>query len=168
MENDRKKYSLNRLSQKQWADYKSIRLEALLAEPDKFGSSYDSEVAKSDQDWQKLLMNNHRAIFGLYFFDKLIGLTGVALYNGNPNKAIFFSSYIKKEHRGNKLAMSFYQKRIAWARDMQCSCIIVSHREGNDASKAANQRFGFSFTHLETTVWPDGKLDNEVFYKLDL
>lgn len=92
MENDRKKYSLNRLSQKQWADYKSIRLEALLAEPDKFGSSYD----------------------------------------------------------------------------MQCSCIIVSHRAGNDASKAANQRFGFSFTHLETTVWPDGKLDNEVFYKLDL
>ncbi|MBL1408496.1 GNAT family N-acetyltransferase [Sphingobacterium faecale] len=168
MKNNIGQYDLIRLSADQWQAYKDIRLEALQAEPGKFGSNYAKESNYSDQEWSTLLENDNRAIFGLYHQSNLVGLTGVALFYGDHSKALLFSSYIKPEHRGKGVSTLFYEERMAWARQKNCRSILVSHRAGNEASKAANQRFGFVYTHSEKVTWPDGSTDDELMYSLDI
>ncbi len=161
-------YTLQRLLPSQWEEYKAIRLEALKTNPEMFGSSYESEVVYSQHDWISLLEKETRAIFALYHTNSLVGLCGVALKKDEPSKAILFSSFIKMPHRGKGLSKLFYQARINWARQKNCSAIVVSHRVGNELSKAANQRFGFKYTHTKEVTWPDGALANELNYSLEL
>lgn len=161
-------YSLHRLLPSEWAEYKSIRLEALQSNPEMFGSSYLKEVTYSQNDWIALLENDKRAIFVLYNIDSIIGLTGVAIDRDDATSAVLFSSFIRPEHRGKGMARLFYQARIDWAREKKCSSITVSHRAGNEISKAANQRFGFKYTYTKEVTWPDGVSADEVMYVLQL
>lgn len=46
--------------------------------------------------------------------------------------------------------------------------IMVSHRAGNESSKAANQKFGFKYLHANNVSWPDGEFADELVYVLDL
>lgn len=161
-------YKLKRFYASEWESYKTIRLEALTTNPELFGSSYVNELTYSREKWISLLENESRAIFALYHLDKLIGLTGVVLNRNNSSEAILISSFIQKLYRGMGLSKLFFQARIDWARQKNCSVIVVSHRIGNEASKAANQRFGFSYTHSEETIWPDGTKADELMYELRL
>lgn len=161
-------YRLEHLGPPQWQEYKSIRLEALKTNPELFGSIYAKEVLYSQDDWISLLENDARAIFALYHLDLLIGLTGVVLNRDNQSEAILISSFIKKVHRGRGLSQLFFQARIEWARQKECDKVIVSHRAGNEASKAANQRFGFVYSYSKESLWPDGLLADELIYCLSL
>ena len=81
---------------------------------------------------------------------------------------VLSASYIRKEYRGQGISALFYQTRIDWARENGYTEVYVAHREGNDASRAANQKFGFKYTHTEQTVWPDGTQSNKLWYRLEL
>ncbi len=146
--------------------YRSIRLEALLKEPAVYGSNYKREAAFRDEEWEKRLNNPDSASFGLYYGDRLIGTTGIVV--SDPGKGTLIASYICKEHRGKGLSSLLYQARIDWAKAIGLTHLIVSHRKSNHASKAANQRFGFRYTHEEITTWPDGIEEANIFYCLDL
>lgn len=161
-------YTLQRLLPPQWEDYKSIRLEALHTNPEMFGSNYAKEVAYSQNDWLSFLENESRAMFALYHGKSLIGLSGVTLKKDDATIAVLFASFIKSAHRGKGLSKLFYKARIDWARQKKCGLIIVSHRVGNTLSKAANQRFGFKYTHAEEVNWPDGVRAEELMYSLEL
>lgn len=161
-------YKIERIAPSQWQNYKLIRLEALKTNPELFGSSYAKEVLYSQDDWIALLENDARAIFALYHLDLLIGLSGVVLNRDNQSEAILISSFIKEAYRGRGLSQLFFQARIEWARQKECAQVIVSHRAGNEASKAANQRCGFVYTYSKESRWPDGLLAEELMYCLSL
>ena len=61
-----------------------------------------------------------------------------------------------------------YEPRIAWAKEKGYKKLIISHRKSNSASKAANQKFGFVYTHSESKTWPDGITEDNVYYELPL
>ncbi|WP_068397663.1 GNAT family N-acetyltransferase [Pedobacter cryoconitis] len=166
--NTKNNYSLQRLLPAQWEDYKSIRLEALQTNPAMFGSSYLKESAYSQGEWVSFLENDKRAIFALYAMEALIGLTGVILDKDEATNAVLFASFIKPEYRGKGLTKLFYQARIDWAQSKNCKLITVSHRAGNEISKAANQRFGFKYVNSKNVDWPDGTYADELFYSLQL
>eukprot|EP01132_Coremiostelium_polycephalum_P021816 gene21816-25891_t len=172
MTNDYKKsnsdYTLQRMLPAEWESYRSIRLEALNTDPEVFGSSYEKEAGYDKQDWITLLQKDSRAIFALYHLNLLIGLSGVAIKKEEESTAILFSSFIKVPYRGIGLSKLFYQARIDWARQKRCTSIVVSHRIGNELSKAANQHFGFKYSHSQEVMWPDGKLADERVYLLKL
>ena len=78
-------------------------------------------------------------------------------------------SFIHPDYRGRGLSELFYQARIDWARSQEgITRVIVSHRDGNEASKAANQKFGFVATDSTETVFPDGVLAKEYNYELKI
>lgn len=161
-------YTLRHLLPAEWEDYKSIRLEALKTNPEMFGSNYAKEAAYSQNDWITLLENDSRAVFALFHANLLIGLSCVAVKKDDPATAILFASFIGLSHRGKGLSKLFYQTRIDWARQNKCKLITVSHRVGNTLSKAANQRFGFKYTHSEEVNWPDGVRADELIYSLEI
>lgn len=161
-------YSLHRVLPDQWEAYKAIRLEALQTNPEMFGSNYAKESQYTTQEWRAALESDKRAMFVLYAGEEMIGVTGVVLTKDDDSKAALIASFIKPEYRGQGLARLFYQARIDWAKEKGCECVLVSHREGNDRSRNANQHFGFEYTDKEESIWPDGTLADKLNYCLKL
>ncbi|WP_164723269.1 GNAT family N-acetyltransferase [Chryseobacterium aureum] len=158
-------YQIRQLTGEEWPLYKKMRLEALKNEPAMFRVTTPPEVDLNDNDWKERL-DLPRAVFGLYYNDILIGITSIILLN--KKEAYLGQSYIIKEHRGKGLSSLLYNSRIAWAKNMNLNQLLVSHRESNVASKAANQNFGFIYTHREPCQWQDGHQEDVLYYRLSL
>ena len=77
--------------------------------------------------------------------------------------------YIDPSYRGRCLSKLLYQLRIDWARQHQpFKRLVISHREGNEASRRANQVFGFRYIGKEDIDWPDGVKAPDYLYELDM
>ncbi len=152
-----------------WRIFKTIRLEALSTEPYNFGGRHILEVGLSDDEWRDRLSHpDDGAFWGLYDNDECIGLTGIKIHVKFPGSMVLSASYIRKEYRRQGISAMYYQTRIDWAREQGFKDVHVAHREGNDASRAANQKFGFIHIQTEPTLWPDGTLGDKLWYRLEL
>ena len=72
------------------------------------------------------------------------------------------------KYRGRGLSKLIYEARLDWARINDYERVIVAHRNGNDASRAANQAFGFKLYESEKIEWFDGTKDLDCRYELFL
>jgi RimJ/RimL family protein N-acetyltransferase len=154
-----------------WETFRAIRLEAVAAHSDVFLSNYDGEAAKDASYWQNTLADTWRgAVFGLYDGDTVIGLTGAFRHRDHvADTVIFGMSYIRADYRRLGLSGLLYAARIAWAREQEgITRIVVSHREGNDISRAANQNFGFVETGEKFIAFGNNETAREVMYELKL
>lgn len=167
-------YSINmehqeyHIRQLQTADadlYKTLRLEALTNEPGVFSAALAVEQAFSEAQWIARLSRPDSAIFGLFYDEQAIGITGVLI---EEDAAHCTQSYICTAHRGRHLSRLFYETRIAWAKSRGLKRIITAHRLSNLQSMRANQHFGFKPTHSLSQQWPDGSTEELVYYALDL
>jgi GNAT superfamily N-acetyltransferase len=165
----RKHFTIRQFSPEDVAQYKSLRLEALQLECGMFCSSYSREAAFSHEQWVARISNPNCAYFGLYNEDELIGITGIVITDEErPTEAFMTHSYIRKEYRGQRLSRILYEARLEWARTHQIKCLKVGHRVSNLISKAANQYYGFNYTHSEPNTWPDGQTEDMLYYELML
>lgn len=155
----------------EWQLYKAIRLKALQSDPNVFSSSFAKEAEYPDTRWQNALSDPNIGIFGVFHYEDVIGLTGVALAreDASGKTAKLWGSWLEKNWRRRGLSGKMYQARLDWARaHPTVKQVIVSHRQSNTASKMANQKHGFKFMRLEYHRWPDGTEEPDVFYSLDL
>lgn len=148
--------------------YKLIRLEALQTEAGMFGRSYIEEAAYTDEVWVNRVNNPDGACFGLYCDNELIGLTGIIKEDKDLNEAYMTQSYIRKQHRGRHLSRMLYEARLKWAKEHNIERLIIGHRASNLASKAANQHYGFKYTHNTERTWSDGSTEDMLYYELYL
>ncbi|SEW53494.1 GNAT family N-acetyltransferase [Chitinophaga arvensicola] len=158
-------YHIRRLREEEALLYKSMRLEAIKTEPSMFRCTTPAEADLTDEQWQERI-KAPRAVFGLFANDELVGMTSLLLLN--DHEGYLGQSYIKKEHRGQGLSALLYKIRMALALELRLKRLSVSHRESNTASKAANQRFNFQYSHRETANWIDGTSEDVLYYVLDL
>ena len=151
-----------------WALCKEVRLKALQSDPKSFGSNYAKEAAYDDAKWREQLANPDVVAFGVFLDGKVIGMTGVMHSNADRSEAGLWGSWLEKEYRGRGVSALMYKARLDWVRSRpEIERVIVSHRESNLASKHANQKHGFHFTHSDDgKVWSDGKNEPEHFYEL--
>lgn len=158
------------LTPDEWPLYKEMRLKSLLQDPQVFSIRHEVEVAYEDDAWRKELANPNFGIFGVFADGKIVGMTAILVHiKKDPTKqtAKLWGSWLEKPWRGKGLSVPMYEARIDWARKHPTvRRITVSHRESNSASKAANQKHGFVYTHTADFLWPDGVTEPEVFYEL--
>lgn len=154
----------------EWPLYRAVRLQALATDPSVFSSTHAAESVYPDTKWQETLLNPDLGVFGLFDGKTVIGLTGIAVKRhvaADGSIAGLWGSWIDPAYRGQGLSSLMYQARLDWARAHPDVRIVrVSHREGNAASRAANQKHGFVFTHQEPHVWPDGVTEGHCYYEL--
>ncbi|MBI1214421.1 MAG: GNAT family N-acetyltransferase [Alphaproteobacteria bacterium] len=153
----------------EWKHYKAIRLRALQSDPHCFSSTYKKEAAYPDEKWQEDFGRAGRVVFAVLHYGDVIGLTAVSLLREDETgrTAKLWGSWLEPEWRGKGVSEKMYEARLNWARAQEgVRRVVVSHRESNVASKKANQKHGFTFTHAEGFFWPDGKEEPEVFYEL--
>jgi RimJ/RimL family protein N-acetyltransferase len=161
-------FTLRRFLPSDWEIYRKIRLEALMLEPHFFGSGYEQESQETEEQWRSYLSHPVGSFWGLFHYDDCIGVTGIWPFRNEKDTLLMRGSYIRSDFRGRGLSSLFYRERLTWARDHGYKRILVSHREGNDISRAVNQKFGFKYTHTEYKKWPDGKEESHIFYELTL
>ena len=161
-------YSLRRLLPVDWRSFKRIRLEALATDPSVYGSNLVKESGFPDEQWQQRLAQPGSAYWGLFQTEELVGLTGIYSDPELPEEAKLIASFIRPVHRGKGLSALFYTARVDWAKEKALKRLIVSHRAGNDSSRAAIQLAGFRYTHSEDQHWPDGRDAGHLFYSLEL
>lgn len=162
---EQENYKIRQLHESEAPLYKSMRLEAIQTEPAMFRVSIPAEADLTDGDWQKRI-KYPRGVFVLFENEKPIGMTSILLTS--EKEGYLGQSYIKKEYRGLGLSALLYKIRMAWAAKLGLEQLIISHRETNTISKAANQRLGFKYTHRETISWLDGSTEDVLYYVLKL
>jgi RimJ/RimL family protein N-acetyltransferase len=121
------------------------------------------------EQWQDWIGGPGHQVFGLFDGDRLAGITAVFTSREDPSgeTALLAMSFIRPEYRGQGLSAAFYDARLAWVRaHPQFRRVVVSHRQSNEPSRRANQKQGFEFVRRLPRVWPDGGIEDEVFYEL--
>ena len=164
---DKDGFVIRPLVSDEWKILRDFRLHALQTEPGVFSSNFNKEKQYSEDEWKNWLTPTNRCTFGLFNSKEIVGITGIITSQEHPESAILIASYIKQEFRGQKLSYLFYKARLSWASERpELKKILVSHRESNEASRRANQTFGFHPTTRQTKTWPDGKTEDQIFYEL--
>ena len=161
------------LSVKDVEIYKPLHLEALKTESGFFSSRYEDALKRSPAEWKEILSGTDRHLFAMFLkhpeSDMPIGLTGLFANRDDPQTGELVHSFILPYYRGRGLSDLFYRVRLELA--MQHSSFLrlkVSHRAGNEPSRRAILRHGFTQTHKTRRLWPDGVEEEEWHYTLDL
>ena len=160
------------LERSDWPALKAIRLRALHTEPGVFFSSHAVEAGASDEVWQRLAAGGDGLqVFGAFDGSELIGITGVFTHRDDPTgaTAALGMTYLRPEYRGHGLSALFYETRLRWIREQpRFSRVAVSHRRSNEASRRAIRRARFVRIGESARTWPDGGVEDEVRYELQL
>ncbi|OAI44336.1 hypothetical protein AYO42_00895 [Rhizomicrobium sp. SCGC AG-212-E05] len=154
-----------------WELLREFRLGALKSSPGVFALSYDESASFPPERWQDSIKGPAHQIFGLLDGSDLIGITAVFSDKEDPTgkTALLAMSFILPSYRGRGLSRVLYDTRLDWIRaHPQFTRIVVSHRASNEVSQRANQRYGFVHVRTSSKTWPDGSVEDEVFYELNI
>jgi RimJ/RimL family protein N-acetyltransferase len=159
------------LRESDWPALRALRLFALESEPGVFSSKYDDERYKLESEWRELASNtsDRQRIFGVFDGPELVGITAAFTDRGDPSgsTAILAMSFLQPAYRGLGVSRAMYQARLDWILTVRrFQTIRVAHRRSNEASRRANQRFGFVQIQALPLTWPDGITEDEVIYEL--
>lgn len=152
-----------------WREYKAIRLEALSFHEDVYGGSLKDETGWADSVWADMFAHDNYAFFGLYDAAALVGIACVFADRNDKSgrTALLAGAYIREAYRGKGHSGLLYEARIGWIKQSgYFDRILVGHKQGNEASRRANQRFGFRHTGQEETGWGDGSIGIKHSYEM--
>jgi ribosomal protein S18 acetylase RimI-like enzyme len=84
-----------------WPLWRTLRLEALQAEPAAFSSTYAESLAQPDTYWRQRLGDERRLHFMARVGDRAVGMVGCHLGSdeGDPRLAGVFGMYVSRSYR---------------------------------------------------------------------
>ena len=158
-----------RLHPDQWEDFKALRLEALLLEPQAFGATYADQVLYPDSYWQnRLARAQDNQNDGLFFARSGDGLVGMAGWFREPGatRAMVVAMYVQPAARGQGVASQLLQAvldDIQQHADIEIAFLSVNVDQ--EPAKRLYQRFGFSVCN--EVVIPLGNGQNLPVYEME-
>lgn len=151
--------------------FRAMRLRALEAHLEDYCAHLETKLRYEDSDWQFTLNGEGKQVFGLFDGLTLIGITAIFTSgeDASGQMGVLAMSYIEPDYRGKNYSALFYQARFLFAAaHLPWTRLTVSHRRGNESSRRAILRHGFTLTGTRQTNWSDGTRDKEFLYILDL
>jgi GNAT superfamily N-acetyltransferase len=139
-----------------WRALRDMRLAALRAAPDAFGSTYEEQAAFGEADWRR------RIAGGCAFLAYLpevsapevsasevraagpVGLVGG--YQPAPGVVELVSMYVRPEGRGRGVGEALIEAVIGWARARNAPTVHLWVTDTNKHASRLYERCGFSFT----------------------
>ena len=163
------KMNIRPLLPSEWEIFRDLRLFALKSAPGMFESTYAQAATRSEADWRALLCGERQQIFGMFDADKLVGIAGVFTSKDDPATAHLVMDFIRPDYRGKGLWRLMYDARLDWVRSRKVfRRAVVAARESNTPSLAAMRAAGFVQSRRETHTWPDGAMEDEIWFELTL
>ena len=152
--------------------YRDIRLEGLRLSPEAFGSSYEEEIARPDEEFARRLAQGPGAMFGA--FDphasgpaSLSGTAGCYLDNGlkSRHKLHLVGMYVRPAYRQLGLGAKLVERVLVHARKIG-GIVMVQLGVGCDnyAARALYDRLGFKVYGIERKALKIGErfIDEEL------
>jgi len=144
--------SIRQLSEDDWQLFRDIRLKGLKHDHGAFSARYETEIQKTDQEWQKTLLNNDTGIFAIFDGPNQIGITAIGIHWEDPEKkrALLWASWLEPAYRGKGISKLMYAARLNWAHaHPTCEKVVVTVMRDNLPSKRAIESNGFLYSHIE-------------------
>jgi GNAT superfamily N-acetyltransferase len=123
---------------------KTVRLKALADAPEAFGSTYEREVAFTDDAWTARL----DAHANPHFIDQddsgaVLGLVAGIRADGDRTNLYLVAMWVTPEARGTGSADRLVQRVIDWARTEPADVLRLHVTEGNRRAERVYERHGF-------------------------
>jgi GNAT superfamily N-acetyltransferase len=153
--------TIRRLSFGDETALRAIRLEALADDPDAFGSTYEREVDRPTEDWQRWFTGG--AVFTAERArGELIGLAaGWRDFQGEPIVWVA-SMWVRPSHRGVGVADDLLRAVLEWAASENMVAVKLMVLGGNIRASKLYERHGFYPTGNTAIRERDGAVEIEM------
>jgi GNAT superfamily N-acetyltransferase len=140
---------VRRITRGEHSTLRTIRLRALKEDPSAFGSTFDAEVARPDEEWAERARlsaeGTDRATFIAIVDDRVVGLAGGYRPDHDAGCIELVSMWTAPEARRRGLGRALVQAVIDWAAGSQATVVLWVTR-GNDPAHALYVSMGFHET----------------------
>jgi GNAT superfamily N-acetyltransferase len=135
---------------------REIRLAALAADPDAFGSTYAREAAQPIDIWRELAVESERGTTRRTFVaehgdGRWLGLAVARLDDRTPGSSTLTAMWVTPDGRGRGLAGALCAACADWAAERGCLEITLSVVTANEGAQRAYVAAGFEVR--ATTTW---------------
>jgi RimJ/RimL family protein N-acetyltransferase len=123
---------------------RALRLRALQGAPHAYGSSYEREVAFTDEVWRDRLLPGGNPHFGAFDDDGvLVGLAVGELDGDDPLGAYVLGVWIEPSARGGTLLARLVDEVARWAAESGRTVLRLHVTDGNERAERSYHRLGF-------------------------
>jgi GNAT superfamily N-acetyltransferase len=136
--------STRRVGSDDWADWRELRLVALLDSPGAFASTYESERGGTEQEWR----NRLDPVNGVAVIALLDGLpVGMAAgYRSRPYIVDLVSMWVTPTARRKGVGDALVSEVVQWAKEQAASEVHLWVTRGNEPAERVYKRHGFERT----------------------
>jgi ribosomal protein S18 acetylase RimI-like enzyme len=156
-------FELRKITPEDWGAYKDFRLGALQSEDAlAFGSSYNNEKDRTEEDWRGRLKDNPERFFLGAFSDGMMVSGGGVYFNKERNEWIIVGIYTRPEYRRRGLSQKIIEAILDQlnSRDIEKVALMVNTKQ--DSAVGLYQKLGFKIIDtIKDYPMGDGQLHDE-------
>jgi RimJ/RimL family protein N-acetyltransferase len=148
--------------------YRDIRLEALKAHPEAFGSSHETEAAQTLSWFSARLADS--SVLGAFRDAELVGIVGLVIQQGpkKAHKGLIVGMYVRAHARGTGTGRRLMEAIVELARHRVELVQLTVVRE-NEAARRLYDAVGFCEYGVEWhSIKLDGRYHDEILMAMDL
>ncbi|MEY2688376.1 MAG: hypothetical protein RL375_2574 [Pseudomonadota bacterium] len=140
-------YAIRSVDPEQWQTYRAIRLRALLDSPDAFGSTYEIEVARPDDQWLSRISGaatsgKDRVVFSV-MGENVCGLAWCKVSALEPGVADLFQMWVDPGFRGLGIGAALLQDAVDYARGAGVDILRLGVTVAESPAMRLYSSFGF-------------------------
>jgi ribosomal protein S18 acetylase RimI-like enzyme len=126
-----------------WKVFRTIRLAALKEAPYAFGSTWEGEVNRSDDEWRQAVTSRLRFVAVLN--DQVVGMAAGG-ESDQTGTAALTSLWVDPASRGQGVGDQLVIAVLEWAKSEGFSQVLLWVTEGNSKAESLYHRNGFDRT----------------------
>ena len=156
---------VRRLDPSEYVLLRTLRLRALADTPSAFGSTYERELAFTDEEWRRRLHPdaNPHYVCGEPDAEPLgIVAVGIDRTEANAHVARVWGMWVDPAARGTGAADALIETAMAWATNNEFTVARLQVTEGNVRAERMYERLGFRRTGASVTRAHDGLVEIEL------
>lgn len=140
-----------------WEAWRDVRLEALRDAPTAFGSTYENQVGRTEQQWRDRLHPANGLTCLSMLDDRIVGMAA-----GHPEGdgvIELISMWVSPDARRRGVGDALVDEVVRWAREQHADAVELWVTRGNDPAERLYARHGFLRTGAVQPLPSDPALD---------
>lgn len=162
-----------RLTSVDWQEYKALRLRALKEDSQAFGANYQTNLEYPETEWKRRLENASKGKTNWLLFarekNKLVGMLGAFIEDGDTDTATIFSVYVPVEERGKGISNELMEgilKELSQKSFLKKVKLMVN--KDQKVAVGLYKKFGFEEVGMQHFKMGNGRLADELMMERSL